>query len=101
MGQQVPQGFRITESAWAVIRSLVEPPHHLAWVCWTASRHKQSGEVTEGWTVFSHEERECDNPVEWEGVRFVFDEIRRDELIGKALDWTDEYRADGNGFRLV
>ena len=50
----------------------------------------------EGWSVVSFEQRDCDEPVEYLGVRFLFDHYRADELIGKTLDWID-----GKGFRVT
>jgi hypothetical protein len=97
MSQQVPQGFRITESAWTVIRSLVRHPRHLAYVCWMRHMPRKPGDpITASWTVVSYEERDFDNPAELEGVRFMFDPSKRDELIGKTLDWID-----GDGFHLA
>lgn len=97
MNQQVPQGFRITESAWAVIRSLVRHPRHLAYVCCMRHMPRKPGDaITEGWTVVSYEERDIDNPAELEDVRFMFDPSRRGELIRKTLDWVE-----GDGFHLA
>jgi Fe-S cluster assembly iron-binding protein IscA len=94
---QVPERFRITDSALNIIRSLVERPHYLAYVCWIRQGVTPSGAAEyEGWSVVSFEEREFDKPVEHLGIRFLFDPYKSDELIGKTLDWID-----GHGFRVT
>jgi hypothetical protein len=97
MAARVPEGFTITDSALRVIRSLVARPGYVAYVCWVRQEiATASDKGFEGWSVVSFEERECDEPVELSGVRFAFDPGRRDQLIGKTLDWSDGY-----GFRLI
>lgn len=90
MATRVPERFSITDSAMGVIRGLVARPRYVAYVCWLETLN------LEGWSVVSHEERECDEPVELSGIRFVFDPHRKDELTGKTLDWID-----GHGFSVT
>ena len=97
MRAKVPERFSITDSALKVIRSLVARPHYLAYVCWIRQDITPSGSAEyEGWSVVSFEERQCDDPVDYLGIRFLFDPHRADELIGKTLDWTD-----AQGFRVT
>ena len=97
MAARVPEGFSITDSALKVIRSLVGRPHYVAYVCWLRQEAVTTRVANfEGWSVVSYNERECDEPVELSGIRFMFDPYRRDELIGKTLDWID-----GHGFRVT
>jgi len=97
MSSRVPERFSITDSALRVIRSLVARPHYVAYICWLRQEASTTGVAdSEGWSVVSYEERECDEPVEMSGIRFMFDPCRRDDLIGKTLDWIDGY-----GFRVT
>jgi hypothetical protein len=97
MAARVPERFSMTESAVRVIRSLTAHPNHVAYICWVRQEAVATGGSDfEGWSVVAYEERECDEPVEMSGIRFVFDPYRKDELIGKTLDWIDGY-----GFRVT
>jgi hypothetical protein len=97
MSARVPKGFSITDSALRVIRPLVARPHYVAYICWLSHDDMSTGVTDfEGWSVVGYEVRECDEPVEMWGIRFIFDPNRRDELIGKTLDWIDGY-----GFRVT
>jgi hypothetical protein len=97
MAARVPDRFSITDSAMRVIRSLLAHPSAVAYVCWVREESASTGERTfEGWSVVSFDERECDEPVEYSGIRFLFDPCRTDELIGKTLHWID-----GHGFRVT
>lgn len=95
--KRFPDKFVVTDSALRVLtRALADRPGHLAYVCWKKNL-TPSGEVSsEGWSVITFEERGNDDPVEFFGIRFLFDPHRSHELVGKTLDWSDEY-----GFRIT
>src|ERR1035438_4016206 len=88
---RVPDKFTITDSALRlIIANLADRTGHLAYVCWKKNLAVSGEILSEGWSVITFEERENDDPVEFLGVRFLFDPHRCHELDRKSLDWIDE-----------